>query len=150
MSLFFCMYQSSSPNTIYWRQYFLHHCRFTPPLFKYYLNIEVWIHFWALYSVTFIYGLGLFFLKKDFIYLFLERGERKEKEKERNIDVWEMYWLVASRLPPTGDLALNPGMCPDWESNQWPFCSQAGTQSTEPLNPLFSCQYQAVLFMVAL
>ena len=29
-----------------------------------------------------------FFLKKDFIYLFLERGEGKEKEKERNINVW--------------------------------------------------------------
>ena len=31
-------------------------------------------------------------------------------------------------MPPTGDLACNPGMCPDWESNQWPFGSQAGTQ----------------------
>ena len=34
--------------------------------------------------------------------------------------------------PPTGDQAHNPGMCPDWESNQRPFGSQAGTQSTEP------------------
>ena len=25
---------------------------------------------------------------KDFIYLFLERGERREKERERNIHVW--------------------------------------------------------------
>ena len=25
---------------------------------------------------------------KDFIYLFLERGEGKEKERERNINVW--------------------------------------------------------------
>ena len=24
----------------------------------------------------------------DFIYLFLERGERRKKERERNIDVW--------------------------------------------------------------
>ena len=23
-------------------------------------------------------------------------------------------------MPPTGDLACNPGMCPDWELNQWP------------------------------
>ena len=29
-----------------------------------------------------------------------------------------------SRAPPTGDLAHNPGMCPDWESNQRPFGSQ--------------------------
>ena len=31
--------------------------------------------------------LFLYFLK-DFIYLFLDRGERKEKERERNINVW--------------------------------------------------------------
>ena len=29
----------------------------------------------------------------------------------------------------------NPGMCPDWESNQQPFGSQARTQSTEPHQP---------------
>ena len=33
---------------------------------------------------------------------------------------------------PTGDLARNPSMSPDWESNYRPFDSQAGTQSTEP------------------
>ena len=38
-------------------------------------------------------------------------------------------------MPPTGDLAHNPGMCPDWESNQRPFGSQASTQSTEPHQP---------------
>ena len=32
-----------------------------------------------------IHGSLIFF--KDFIYLFLERGEGKEKEKERNINV---------------------------------------------------------------
>ena len=36
---------------------------------------------------------------------------------------------------PTGDPARNPGLCPDWESNQRPFGSQAGTQSTEPHQP---------------
>ena len=36
--------------------------------------------------------------------------------------------MVASRMPPTGDLAHNPGMCPAWESNQRPFDSQAGAQ----------------------
>ena len=36
---------------------------------------------------------------------------------------------------PTGDLADNPGMCPDWELNQWPFGSQIGTPSTEPHQP---------------
>ena len=38
--------------------------------------------------------------------------------------------VVASVTPPTGDLAHNPGMCPDWESNQQPFGSQPA------LNPL--------------
>ena len=36
---------------------------------------------------------------------------------------------------PIGDLACNSGMCPGWEVNQWPFGSQAGTQSTEPHQP---------------
>ena len=40
--------------------------------------------------------------------------------------------MAASWVLPTGDPAHNPGMCPDWESNQRPFGLQAGTQSTEP------------------
>ena len=36
---------------------------------------------------------------------------------------------------PTGDLACNPGICPDWESNWQPFGSQARTQSTELHQP---------------
>ena len=51
------------------------------------------------------------------IYLFLEREEGREQERQRNIDVQEIYQSVASCTPPTGDLARNPGMCPDWESN---------------------------------
>ena len=43
---------------------------------------------------------------KDFIYLFLERGEgRREGEKHQHV--------VASHVPLTEDLAGNPGMCPD-------------------------------------
>ena len=37
------------------------------------------------------------FFKKDFIYLFLERGEGKEKERERNINVW-----LPLECPPPG------------------------------------------------
>ena len=29
--------------------------------------------------------------------------------------------MVASHMVLTGDPACNPGMCPDWESNRWPF-----------------------------
>ena len=38
-------------------------------------------------------------------------------------------------MPLIGDLACNAGMCPDWELNQEPFDSQAGTQFTEPHQP---------------
>ena len=48
------------------------------------------------------------------------------KERERNINVW-----LPLVYPTTGDLARNPGMCPNWESIQQPFGSQAGAQSTE-------------------
>ena len=65
---------------------------------------------------------------KYFIYLFLERGEERQRSRETRC-------VVASHLPPTGDLAYNPGMCPDWESNWWPFGLQASTQSTEPHQP---------------
>ena len=40
--------------------------------------------------------------------------------------------MITSYKPLSGDLARNPGMCPDWESNQRPFGSQVGAQSTEP------------------
>ena len=72
---------------------------------------------------------NLFFIFKFFncIYLFLERGEGREKERERNINVWKIHQLVASWMPPTEDLAHNPGMYPDWELNQEPFGLQAGT-----------------------
>ena len=42
------------------------------------------------------------FFNKDFIYLFLERGEGKEKERERNIEVW-----LPLLCPQLGDLAHN-------------------------------------------
>ena len=43
--------------------------------------------------------------------------------------------MVVSHTPPTGDPANIPGMCPDQESNQQPFGSQAGTQSTQAHQP---------------
>ena len=38
-----------------------------------------------------------FYFCKDFIYLFLERGERREKEREKNIHVW-----LPLMCPPLG------------------------------------------------
>ena len=52
----------------------------------------------------------LFFLRLHF-FMFRERGKgRREGEKDQCV--------VASHMPPTWDLVRNPGLCPDWESNQ--------------------------------
>ena len=56
-------------------------------------------------------------------------GREGEREGEKH------QCMAASRTPPTGDLACNPGMRPDWESNWQPFGLQAGAQSTEPYQP---------------
>ena len=77
------------------------------------------------------------FLKRFYLFIFRE-GEGRETEGEKQ------QCVVASQAPPTGDLARNPGMCPDWESNLRTFGLQAGTQSTEPHQPghillLMSC-----------
>ena len=70
-------------------------------------------------------GLFIFY----FIYLFLKREEGREEEGEKH------QCVVASQMPPIGDLACNPGMCPDWELNWQPFGSQAHAQSTELHQP---------------
>ena len=56
------------------------------------------------------------FFKSLFIYSEKEEGMEKEGEKHQCV--------VASHMAPTGDLADNPGMCPDWESNWQPFSLQ--------------------------
>ena len=77
----------------------------------------------------------LIFFQRFYIFIFRERGEGNVKERERNIDVLEIHQLVASHTPPTGDLAHNPGVCPDWASKRRPFSLQAGAQSTESHGP---------------
>ena len=49
---------------------------------------------------------------------FLERRREGEREGEK------YQCVVSSHVPHTGDLAHNPGMCPDWELNWRPFGSQ--------------------------
>ena len=50
-------------------------------------------------------------------------------------------------MPPTGDLACNPGMCPDWELNRWPFGLQISTESTEPHQPgQYRCFFKMMNF----
>ena len=50
----------------------------------------------------------ILFLKDS---IFRERGSDREREGEE-------HHVAASHAPPTGHLARNPGMCPDWELNQ--------------------------------
>ena len=52
---------------------------------------------------------GCFFFFK-ILFICCQREEESEGEKHPGV--------VAFHMPPTGDLACNPVMCPDWESNQ--------------------------------
>ena len=54
-------------------------------------------------------------------------------EKERE----ETSMCGCLSIAPTGDMADNPVMCPDWKSNHRPFSLQAGIQSSEAPAPLF-------------
>ena len=69
------------------------------------------------FALLWIYFLTSHIFKKDFIHLFLERGEGREKE-EKNINVRKKHRSVASC-----NAWLNPqsSTCPDWELNWWPF-----------------------------
>ena len=57
-----------------------------------------------------------YFFKKI---IFRQRGNIGEREGEKH------QCVVASHMLSAGDLAHNPGMFSDWESNQRPFGSQA-------------------------
>ena len=57
------------------------------------------------------------FFKKDFTYLFLDRGEKREKERRRERERETSMCGCLSCAPHTPrDLVCNLGMCPDWES----------------------------------
>ena len=59
------------------------------------------------------------FLK--FLFIFREGKGRRKRGRETSV-------CGCLLCAPTGDLANNPGMGPDWESNQGLFDSQAGAQ----------------------
>ena len=75
------------------------------------------------------YQFFFFFFFKFNLLIFRERGREGEREGEKH------QCVVASCMSSTGDLACNPGMCPEWESHQRPFGLQASTQCTEPHQP---------------
>ena len=72
-----------------------------------------------------------YFFFKIPLFIFGDRGEGRKKERETLMHE-RQHQSVASRTPLTGNLAHNPGMCPDWELNQRPFSLQVSAQSTEP------------------
>ena len=74
-------------------------------------------------------------LFKIFIYLFLERG--KGSKRGREIPMCGCF----SR-DPMGDLACNPGMCPDWELNQCPLVRRLA------LNPLSHTSHSCSPFLL--
>ena len=47
-----------------------------------------------------------------YLFIFRERGKEEKKGRETSMGCLSQA--------PNGDLACNPGMCPDWESN-WQF-----------------------------
>ena len=72
----------------------------------------------------------VFFFFKDFIYLFLERGEGKEKERERNINVWlPLMRPYLGTWPATQACALTRNQTND------PLVHPPNPQSTEPHQP---------------
>ena len=70
-----------------------------------------------------------FFFFQRFHLFILERRREGEWEGEKH------QCVFASHVSLVGDLAWNPGKCPDWESNWRCFGSQTSTQSTEPHQP---------------
>ena len=117
---------------------------------KFSLDLRVWEspYFWVSHSFTAICskrkkkkrknegekrrqkglsGLSILFFK-DFIYLFLERGEGRERGRETSACScfsWDPYWVPG----------LQPRHCSGWELNWWSFGSEACVQSIEPRQP---------------
>ena len=69
------------------------------------------------YAILLFIGEHIFskrFLFLKILFIFRERGREGEREGEKH------QCVVASCMPPIGDLACDPGMCPDWELNRDP------------------------------
>ena len=75
-----------------------------------------------------IYIFTISFLKIFYLFIFRER-RKGERERENH------QCVGASCVPSIGDLACNPGMCPDWESNQQRFGSWASQHSIHWATP---------------
>ena len=86
-------------------------------------------------AAAFIVNFSFLFFLRLYLFIFRERVREGEREGEKH------QCVVASCMPSTGDLACNPGMCPDWGLNRQPFVSLASTQSTEPHQPGLTAKF---------
>ena len=77
---------------------------------------------------TEISGIIFILFKRFYLFIFRQRGREGERGRET------LMCGCLSSTPYWGP-GPHPGMCPDWESNQQPFGSQASTQSSEPHQP---------------
>ena len=71
----------------------------------------------------------------------------KINERERNTDMKEKHWSVASCTAPTGDWTCYLGMCPDREFNRLPFGSWVDAQHTNSRRSGL-CQFIAVISLL--
>ena len=100
------------------------------------LSFSYNIYYYAL-STKYLRSPKIHMLKSFFLSFNLFMSREREREREREGD--KHQYVVASHVPPTRNLAGNLGLCPDRESNQRPFGSQARAPSTEPHQPGLAC-----------
>ena len=99
--------------------------------FCWFCHAQCWLNFFTV-QLDLRSQCMLYLFKRFYLFIFRERGREREREGMKH------QCVVASHAPPTGwgpELACNPGMCRDQESNCPPFGSQAGAQTTEPHQP---------------
>ena len=82
-------------------------------------------------------SVSLYFIKN--IYLVLEGREGREKERARNVDVWEKHPLAACYTPQPGAWPKTQACCPDWELNRDPLVRRP------TLNPLSHTSKSSIL-----
>ena len=119
-SLTVCVFWLSSKlvwNPVYWEAHVLEQIFYGMLLYCFILCYLVsmfskWhIAFLFLFIILFI----IFYPHLRTCSLILERGYRRERKRERNID-----WLPLTHAPAR-DQTYNPDMCSGQESNPWPF-----------------------------